>query len=348
MPPSHRSLSKSGLAAILVIVSGLALAQTQSAPAAAPAQAIGPQVVFVAPRDPPVPLLWKVSDAESAVYLLGSFHLLKPDDYPLSTDVNDAFAAAPKVIFELPPEEMNSPQLGLQMMQAAVRTDGTTLDSELPATTIEKLKAWQTANSVGLQTAGLGPERMQMFEPWFVGLIISLTDMGKQGFDPKLGLDQHFIDAAAHAGKPTSGFESGAQQIALLDGMGKDEQLQFIDEALSQTADGELDKLHDEWRNGDVTAIWNDMATDMRSRYPELYQHINVERNDAWVPKIERLLAAPGTDDTLVVVGALHLLGGDGVVEKLRAKGFAVERVCSACKPAVLRQQPGTPTMQRP
>ena len=346
MQPSRRSAPKSGLAAIFILMSGMVLAQTQSA--SAPVQATSPQVVFVAPRDPPVPLLWKVSDADSAVYLLGSFHLLKPDDYPLSTDVNNAFAIAPKLIFELPPEEMNSPQLGLQMMQAAVRTDGTGLDSELPPTTIEKLKAWQVVNSGGLQNAGLGPERMQMFEPWFVGLLISLTEMGKQGFDPKLGLDQHFIDAAAHAGKPTGGFESGAQQIALLDGMSKDEQLQFIDEALSQTADGELDKLHSEWRDGDVAAIWNDMAADMRGRYPKLYQHINVERNDAWVPKIEQLLAAPGTDDTLVVVGALHLLGGDGVVEKLRAKGFTVERICSACKPAMLQRQPGTAETQWP
>jgi len=33
-----------------------------------------------------------------------------------------------------------------------------------------------------------------------------------------------------------------------------------------------------------------------------------------------------------VVVGALHLLGDDGVVEKLRARGYQVERICSACK----------------
>jgi hypothetical protein len=49
------------------------------------------------------------------------------------------------------------------------------------------------------------------------------------------------------------------------------------------------------------------------------------------VPKIEQRLTAPGRDDTLVVVGALHLLGSDGVVEKLRAKGYKVERICSAC-----------------
>src|SRR5690606_17061724 len=37
-------------------------------------------------REAPVPLLWKVSDDDNALYLLGSFHLLKPEDYPLSRD----------------------------------------------------------------------------------------------------------------------------------------------------------------------------------------------------------------------------------------------------------------------
>lgn len=45
----------------------------------------------------PVPLLWIVSDADNAVYLLGSFHLLRPDDYPWSGDVDAAFADAESV-----------------------------------------------------------------------------------------------------------------------------------------------------------------------------------------------------------------------------------------------------------
>jgi len=326
-PPKHgRWLA----AAVLAIVSGLASARAP-APATPAAPAPVQDIVFVPPGEPPVPLLWKVSDDDNAVYLLGSFHLLKPDDYPLSRDANEAFADAEVVVFEMPPEEMNSPQLGLQMMQAAVRTDGTTLDSELPPATAERLQAWLDANAQKLQASGLTPERLQMFEPWFVGLMVSMTEMTRQGLDPKLGLDQHFIDAAGFAGKRTGGFETGAQQIAFLDGMDRDEQLQFLDEALSQAEGDELQRLHAYWRAGDADAIRDEMATDMRERFPKLYQHINVERNDAWLPKIEQMLATPGTDDTLVVVGALHLLGEDGVVEKLRAKRYAVERVCSAC-----------------
>lgn len=282
---------------------------------------------------PPVPLLWKVSDADNSVYLLGSFHLLKPTDYPLSKDVDAAFADAESLMFEMPPEEMSSPALAVQMGQAALRGDGTQLNSELPASTVALLDGWLKANAAELQKTGMTPQVMQMFEPWFVGLMISVTEMTKQGLDPKLGLDAHLAAEAAAAGKPTAGLETGAQQIAFLDGMGRAEQLQFLAEALSDSRDAkqETAKLHAAWRNGKADVLWQDMAVQMKKEYPDLYQRINVARNDAWVPKIEKRLIESKKDDTLVVVGALHLLGSDGVVEKLRAKGYTVERVCSAC-----------------
>lgn len=282
---------------------------------------------------PPVPLLWKVSDADNSVYLLGSFHLLKPGDYPLSKDVDAAFADAESLVFEMAPEEMASPALGMQMGQAALRTDGSKLESELPPATAALLEGWVAGNAAELQKTGLTAQALQMFEPWFTGLMISIVEMTKQGLDPKLGLDSHLAERATQAKKQTAGLETGAEQIAFLDGMSKEEQLQFLAEALTEAkqGSGETAKLHNAWRAGDARLLWEDMGVDMKKQYPRLYQRINVARNDAWLPKIERRLAAPGTDDTLVVVGALHLLGPDGVVEKLRAKGYKVERICSAC-----------------
>ncbi|MEO6263734.1 MAG: TraB/GumN family protein [Luteimonas sp.] len=312
------------LSCAAVVIATVAHAST---PAAVPA-------VAASPAPAPVPLLWKVSDADNSVYLLGSFHLLKPDDYPLSKDVDAAFADAESLVFEMSPEEMASPALAMQMGQAALRMDGTRLDGELPPAMAKKLDAWLAANDADLQKTGLPPQMLQLFEPWFVGLTISIVEMTRQGLDPKLGLDKHFATEAKAAGKPTAGFETGAQQIAFLDGMDMDEQLQFLDEALGESDAGrqEVEKLHAAWRAGDTATLWNGMAADMRRQYPKLYRHINVERNDVWLPKIEQRLQATGSDDTLVVVGALHLLGSDGVVEKLRARGYKVERLCSTCK----------------
>lgn len=288
-------------------------------------------VSSAAVAEPPVPLLWKVSDGDNALYLLGSFHMLKPTDYPLSTDVADAMADAESVLFEVSPEEMNSPELVAGMMQAAMRTDGSTLDEQVGPDLAARLDAWSDALPPG---SPMNADVLQRFEPWFVGLTISILQMTTMGLDPALGLDRHFMALAADAGKPVGGLETAAQQIALFDGMDPDEQVQMLADALDDAAAGtaELDKLHADWRAGRVDALWDGMAAEMRNDYPALYQRINVDRNDAWLPELAARLDTPGEGDTLVVVGALHLLGEDGLVAGLRERGYTVERICSACE----------------
>ena len=153
---------------------------------------------------------------------------------------------------------------------------------------------------------------------------------------PGPAMGRHYtmtMQSTGQAGKPAGGLETGSQQVAFLDGMAPEEQVQFLDEALSNAlaGDGDLEQLHAMWRAGDAAGLWDGLAADLRRDYPKRYARINVARNDAWLPLLEARLAAPGQDDTLVVVGALHLLGSDGLVAKLRARGYTLERVCNAC-----------------
>lgn len=339
--PRCSFLLRAGAPLLLALAVWPAVAQPpQLAPSqqGAPAGMSGQEVMSAAPvHVPPVPLLWKISGDKGALYVLGSFHMLKPSDYPLSADVDAAFADAQRVVFELPPQEMASPTLALQMGQAAMRTDGTLLDSELSAQLKAKLGHWAGVNQSTLQASGITAQALQMFKPWFVGLTISLSEMAKMGLDPKLGLDSHFAQMAQQAGKPTSGLESGTQQIAFLDGMDRDEQLQMLEESLDEAGLGqaELDKLHRQWRSGDARQLWEGLGADMKAEYPKLYQRLNVERNDSWMPRLARRLQEDN-DNTLLIVGALHTLGKDGIVEKLRAMGFKVSRICSACPAGTL------------
>ncbi|PBJ83442.1 hypothetical protein CMZ84_02700 [Lysobacteraceae bacterium NML93-0399] len=292
-----------------------------------------PAIGYSALAPAPVPLLWRVSGDQGALYLLGSFHFLTSDDYPLSEDVAAAVAAAGEVVFELAPEELHSPTLGLQMMQAGLRTDGSRLDDEIAPQTSAQLRAWADANADALQAAG-GASSLQMFEPWFVSLLVTTTELGRYGLQAQLGMDAQLARQAQAAGTPTAGLESAQQQIGFLDGMGRIEQAQMLQDALDQAGAGpdSIQALHDTWRAGDADRLWQDMGVEMHARFPALYARINTERNNAWLPKLEQMLQQPG--DILVVVGALHLIGPDGVVEKLGAKGYTVERVCSACVPA--------------
>jgi uncharacterized protein YbaP (TraB family) len=295
-----------------------------AANSASPAKAVGA----------PVPLLWKVSDKDNSVYLLGSFHMLREDDYPLSKDVDNAFADAEEVVFELSPQEMVSTELGTKMAMAALRSDGTGLDSDLPPALAAKLAAWSTKNADSLKRAGMTPETLQRLEPWFVGLLVTIIEGRNAGFTSENGMDVRLGKQATEAGKRTAGLETGLQQMAMLDGMTKSEQVQMLEESLDEKEGGRdaLQRLHAQWRAGDPAVLWKELGVEFRDEYPALYKRINADRNAAWVPEIARRLDTAGTDDTLVVVGTLHLLGKDGVVERLKAKGYKVERVCSACK----------------
>ena len=270
----------------------------------------------------PKPLLWKVSDANNSLYLLGSFHMLKTTDYPLAKSTDLAFDDAEQLYFELSPEEMNNPALGQKMAQAAMRTDGKTLQQSLSAETWKKFEASAAKNN-------LPAANFQSFEPWFVALILSVTEMQKIGLNPALGLDKHFMERAAKAGKPAKGLESGDSQIAIFDGMSMKQQEQFLQDALDESADmkKKIDELHSTWRNADDKALFNIMAKEMSQKYPELYQTINLDRNNAWLPKLEAMLKDNDKDDVMVVVGSLHLVGDDGVIKMLKSKGYKVERL---------------------
>jgi len=77
------------------------------------------------------------------------------------------------------------------------------------------------------------------------------------------------------------------------------------------------------WLKGDGGALEPLLLESMKA-YPEIYQNLIVGRNRRWVPQIENMLGQNG--DTMVVVGAAHLVGKDGVVEMLKERGYKVEQ----------------------
>ncbi|UNK43532.1 TraB/GumN family protein [Luteimonas sp. S4-F44] len=323
------------VAALAFVFLGLAPTAWAQSPAAVDevAPSAVPHIAEVPAPAPPVPLLWKVSGDHGALYLLGSFHFLQPADYPLSEDVARTLAAAGEVVFELSPEELESPTLAMQMMQAGLRSDGSRLDDDLPPALAADLAAWGQANLAAQPTGGMSAQSLQLFKPWFASLLVTTTELGRYGLQAQLGMDAYLARQAREAGKATAGLETASEQIGFLDGLGQVEQVEMLREALDQAQGGQasIETLHGAWRAGDAAQLWNGMALDMRARFPALYRRINTERNDAWLPKLEQMLQQDG--EILVVVGTLHLLGEDGVVEKLAAKGYEVERICSACAP---------------
>lgn len=281
----------------------------------------------------PTPLLWKVSDADNSVYLLGSFHVLKASDYPVSRDVETAFDDAERTVFEVSPEELADPGIAQQAMAVARFEDGRTLESVLPA-------AARDALARQLSQRGASLAQLEPFEPWFVNLTLVMGLSQSLGFSGEHGLDRHLMQKAAAAGKPAGGLETIAAQMRVLDATPMDEQVAGLVEMIGQPKrmGGMLSTLHTAWRQGDAARLDALTRAEMQRKAPRTYRLLNVERNRAWLPQVDRMLTQSTSDDTLVVVGAMHLLGPEGLVELLRRKGHRVERVCSACSTGTKRR----------
>jgi uncharacterized protein YbaP (TraB family) len=60
----------------------------------------------------------------------------------------------------------------------------------------------------------------------------------------------------------------------------------------------------------------------MKEKFNPLYQQLLVQRNNNWMPEIIRYLQTPETE--MILVGAAHLLGADGLINQLRQAGYKI------------------------
>lgn len=272
---------------------------------------------------PPKPLLWQVSDADNSVYLLGSFHMLKAEDYPLADAANRAFDASAKVYFEVDPDEMDDPERVASVMKTGYFTDGGTLEKSLPP------GAWRRLADY-CKSKKLPVEMFQPMKPWLAALTISSLEIEKAGYLPDLGLDKHYMEMAVIAGKKTAGLETLHQQIEVFERLSQEDQEAFLAQTLKDMQSPEqMAQLHRRWRLGDAEGLLSlfNQERAKEEKIPAFYQRLNSDRNGAWLPQISAFLRENRSDNALVVVGSLHLLGAEGLVEKLKGLGFQVERL---------------------
>src|ERR1044072_5996053 len=87
-------------------------------------------------KHPPPPTrhsLWKVQGKQNTVYLLGSVHVLKKEDYPLPSPIEAAFADAKIAVFETDIAGMENPELAMKLATRGQLPEGETLQSRLSA-----------------------------------------------------------------------------------------------------------------------------------------------------------------------------------------------------------------------
>lgn len=265
------------------------------------------------------PLLYRTGDDDSTVWILGSVHALRADDYPLAAPIESAYTDAERVVLEVAPAELEPERMLGLLMPMAQSADGRTLEDWFRDGEYRRVQE-------GLAALGLDAAQFAAFEPWFVALQVFSFNLARFGFAADDGVDAHYAARAKRDKKPTAGLETAREQLLLFDTLPAKTQKSFLFDTLEESDSfrEEMQRLVQLWHSGDTQALAVLIEEEFAGE-PELRQAMLGDRNRKWVPRIAGYLDQPG--DTLVIVGALHLVGDDGVIELLREKGYDVERV---------------------
>jgi len=263
-------------------------------------------------------VVWSVRGEHNTVYLFGSIHVLRPGDVGLPRAAAAAYDDAEQLVMEI---DMDDPAIADPLAMAGQMQRY----AQLPAGQSLRSVLGDDHSSVAayVREAGLDIAALDGFAPWFVGMMVLQLEVAKRGFDPAHGIEQQVTDRAVADRKPILGLETPADQFAVLAGLSLPEQKRFLLMTLEETdqADAKLDQLLNAWRTGDTATLAKVLSEEFEE-FPELYRPLTEDRNRAWVEQLADLL--DDRDDYLVVVGALHLVGRNSVVDLLRQRGYRV------------------------
>lgn len=317
-----KPLATMACCALALLQSIPAMAQTSPAapPAAPPSTAVTQtQATPPAPTRVATPALWVVKDADTTIYLFGTFHLLPAGLNWNQGPVKAAFESADTLRLEIANIEAETAAIQAITAQKGMLPTGESLTDGLSDAQKERLTRI-------IAESGIPAPAINSMRPWFASVVLAVTMTQKMGLDPTKGVDKTLDGLARTRGIPVEGFESGAEQIGFLAGISPELQREMLVSTLDEWDNSKLliDDMVSAWSRGDANRVGRLVSGSLRTQ-PELSRVLLTDRNARWADWIASRMATPGT--VFVAVGAGHLAGPDSVQALLRAKGLRAMRV---------------------
>jgi uncharacterized protein YbaP (TraB family) len=263
------------------------------------------------------PAVWAVAGKNNTVYLFGSVHLLPEGGFAIAGELETAYRDAELVCLEVDIGALTPATTLSVTLARAIDPEGRGL-FELLGPSAARVREAAAAAEFDLA-------QFEPFEPWFVGITVSVMALQQHGYVAEHGVEQIILQAAKQDGKPGCGLETLDEQLAVLDSLPAEEQLEVLLQSLEEAKDieEEMKRLFDAWQDGDDEPLSRQLEEEFAD-YPELAERLIYARNEHWADQVAALLEQP--DDVLVVVGALHLVGKQGLPAKLERRGFRIQR----------------------
>ncbi len=270
-------------------------------------------------------LLWRVSrPGVKPSHLFGTIHLSDARVTSLSPPVEAALGSAKRVALEVADLSPKAFAAALGSLQEhIVFRDAAGLAGVLDA---DELSTALTA----LTRVGFPAAAQTRLRPWFVTLMLAVTDCERARMQAgKEPLDLQIGQTARNRGIPVLGLETLESQLLVMSGIPEADQLSVLKATLkthARTADAVETMLQRYLARemGKVLPMQAEMIrahgldpTAMESFRHALLTVRNPRMRDAALP-----ILAKG--EAFIAVGALHLIGDNGLVALLRQSGYEV------------------------
>lgn len=286
-------------------------------------------------------LLWKVTNGENTLYLLGTVHVDRSNVYPFHKSLRAALASAQTVIFEL---DFNDQEGLAEFAAMQTYSDGTTLKDhispELYASTVQVFA-----------DLGMSEEAVAAYKPWaLANSLMSLATQDETTTGAPMAIDLYLNSAAVNAGKQIDAVETYAFQCSIFDTLSPEYQeaylagyvnLALIDDTLEMTEEQkkelqeameyqekQMDAMMETWKAGDAAAFEEifDKAAVLEST-DELNSRLFTDRDPNMIEYAAKLLEREGENTFFLAVGAGHMVDPGGIVGGLRALGYTVKEL---------------------
>ena len=260
--------------------------------------------------------MWRIEGTSNSVYLLGSIHMLREQDHPIPSVIYAAYREAEALIMELDMDDIDPVAEQALATELGLIHDGRTLRDLMGPERYAEAESLAAELQIPLRL-------LDQSEPWYAAVNVEIMMLMRIGFNPMHGIEFHLSELAQRDHKEIFGLETTRQQLEILDNLSLESQRDMLIQTLSDSKGlaEVMDDMIDAWRYGDIEFLEKSLLADMQE-FEELHEAIVGNRNRNWVEKIQEILSEE--DDYLIVVGALHLVGEEGVPHLLSQRGFDV------------------------
>ncbi|MGB0713329.1 MAG: TraB/GumN family protein [Gammaproteobacteria bacterium] len=262
-------------------------------------------------------LLWRIDDAQGQHlgWLMGTIHSDDERVLDLPAPVLDALESSRTYVWELRDENMD-PTL---MLMAMMLPGGGKLVDLIGEADMQRVRSV-------LERHGYPALVADHMKPAMAALLMSYPP-------PRNGLflDLKLKQLAQARGLSTTGLEEVAEQLGIFDALSGEESVRFLRATLNELeAQPEwMERLHRAYLARDLDALAElALANSGLGDYPDLeaklFDLVLHRRNRLMAERLQPLLKQ---GDVFVAVGALHLAGDGGLVDRLRDAGYELSPV---------------------